>query len=170
MPNVAYAKSQGAPRPVPGKIELKFRWRTVTVFGGPFRDKPRHMAGVKLQPTHENPEPCDVHCPIRDFGVPDEDVAHAALRQALRLMLVERRTLYVGCMGGTGRTGLFLGLLLKVAGSKNPLKDVRATYKAHAVETRDQERFLARAEVDDLARTARRMVLAGPLARFIWPG
>ena len=80
----------------------------------------------------------DVHLPIHDFQVPqdEEDVVYA-LKDTLYAAL-SGRTVYVGCVGGWGRTGLFMALLAKAAGVDNPVEYVRRHYTPRAVETKGQ--------------------------------
>jgi hypothetical protein len=50
--------------------------------------------------------------------------------------------IYVGCMGGKGRTGLFWPYWRRRSGWLSPWSSL-ATYYAHAVETKDQHEFVA---------------------------
>ena len=56
-----------------------------------------------------------------DFQVPDRLKLYRGLNKALDLMLAGE-PLYVGCMGGKGRTGLFLAVLVKAFGVKKPVE------------------------------------------------
>lgn len=114
------------------------------VFGGPYRQRPSDMVGVKM--AEEIKAPCDVSIPTRDYQVPDTDVLNEGLNAAINCML-RGRTLYVGCMGGMGRTGLFLAVLAKAMGVPNPVKFVRENYYSHAVETNGQYDFVTQYEV-----------------------
>lgn len=80
--------------------------------------------------------------PIRDFSVPENP-------NELRNVLLEvhdyachNKLVYIGCMGGLGRTGLVLACLLKLHGMYNPVQIVRTAYNPKAVETTDQMRFV----------------------------
>lgn len=80
-----------------------------------------------------------------DFGVPDDP---APVVTALRSVLGRARAgeqVEVGCLGGHGRTGTALACLAILTG--HPPADavawVRATYCPKAVETADQEAFVA---------------------------
>jgi len=110
-----------------------------TVTGGPYYDRPANMVGVKM--AREISLPCDVDIPTRDFSTPEPMVLLTGLRQAIPQMLLGE-PLYVGCMGGKGRTGLFLAVLAKAMGVKSPVEFVRKHYYSHAVETTDQYRFV----------------------------
>ena len=76
----------------------------------------------------------DIWVPIPDFQVPSErQLAQVenALERAFAAALDGKRV-YVGCAGGYGRTGLFLALMAKVAGVKDPVAYVRLHYNSHA--------------------------------------
>lgn len=109
------------------------------VTGGPFLECPSTMKGVKM--AKEIQQPCAVDIPTADFKTPDRKVLYAGLSKALDLILAGE-PVYVGCMGGKGRTGLFLAVLAKAFGVKKPVEYVRANYYAHAVETPEQYQFV----------------------------
>lgn len=115
------------------------KWQYYVVTGGPFMDCPKTMKGVKM--AKEIRQKCAVDIPTEDFSTPDPKVLEKGLVQAVDLILAGE-PLYVGCMGGKGRTGLFMAVLVKAFGVKKPVEYVRAHYYAHAVETRDQYRFV----------------------------
>jgi len=114
-----------------------------TVVGGPYKERPNTYVGVKL--AEEINRPCDVNIPTVDFDVPPKAVLDAGLAQAVTLLLAGE-PLYVGCMGGKGRTGLFMAVLAKVLGVVNPVEYVRAEYYAHAVETKSQYAYVTEYE------------------------
>jgi hypothetical protein len=129
------------------QINLGFVKRQIQA--GPYRSKPQDMFGVKL--AGEINAPCDISIPIRDFGVPADDaIVRDALRVVLRRLAL-RQTVYVGCMGGLGRTGTFLALLAKALGRSDPVGYVRENYSHAAVETREQEAYVANFDVSPLA-------------------
>jgi hypothetical protein len=85
------------------------------------------------------------HLDWPDFGVPDDP---ALVVTALRSLLDRARRgeqVEVGCLGGHGRTGTALACLAVLAG--HPPADavawVRANYCPAAVETAEQEAFIA---------------------------
>ncbi len=93
-----------------GQIETKLLGRKVTVMGGPYREKPEGIKGVKL--AQEINSPADVVLDIPDFGIPTVHAVDDALFQTLKI-LCEDGVIYLGCMGGIGRTGMFMALLMK---------------------------------------------------------
>jgi len=128
------------------------------VVGGPYLDKPTHYLGIKM--AKEIEAPCQVNIPTADFSVPDVKQLRRGLLQALALM-AQDKDLYVGCMGGIGRTGLFLAALAKVmkAGGhlrdRDPIEYVREEYLSTALETREQQHFINTLFVDDIASVAK---------------
>lgn len=125
----------------PKSLPLKVGLGTVRMYGGPYREKPQSMYGVCMA-AELCSLPHDVAVPTRDFSVPNVEELHHGLRMALRAALADREV-YVGCMGGYGRTGLFLAAMAKFLGHKDPVGYVRKHYDSHAVETREQEEFIS---------------------------
>jgi hypothetical protein len=99
-----------------GQIETKLLGLKVTVMGGPYREKPEGIRGVKLAP--EINAACDVRLDIPDFGIPAVHAVDDALFQTLKI-LCEDGVIYLGCMGGIGRTGMFMALLMKTIATLN---------------------------------------------------
>lgn len=132
------------------------------VFGGPFRvfkGANRVVPMCLLEaPVFSNIHTEMIHCPIKDFSVPDKQEVDDAILEAVACML-EGRDLYIGCGAGLGRTGLMMGCLFKVAYHLNcdtlydPVRFIRTNYKAAAIETEYQEEFVNSydpSEVSDL--------------------
>ena len=110
--------------------------------GGPYRLRPADVPGVKM--AQEIALPCDVDVPTEDFQVPDEGDLWRGLLRGMYLLL-RHRQIYVGCMGGVGRTGLYLALLTRVITGKQGMAAityVRKHYNEHAVETAAQRRMV----------------------------
>lgn len=118
--------------------------KTVKIFGGPYMDRPTGTFGVKM--AVEINRPCDVNIPTRDFHVPQVKDVDAGLLQVLKAIRAGKNV-YIGCMGGIGRTGLMMAVLAKAFGEPDPVKYVRATYKRHAVETIDQQNYIAKYKI-----------------------
>jgi Protein-tyrosine phosphatase len=85
------------------------------------------------------------HIDWPDYGVPEKS---DAVVEALRAVLERARSgqrIEVGCLGGHGRTGTALACLAVLSG--HPAEDavtwVRSNYCTHAVETPEQEAFVA---------------------------
>jgi hypothetical protein len=118
------------------------------VWGGPYRDKPVGMAGVKMArevPYFGNGD-LEIGIPTQDFKIPPIGYLTQGLTDAVK-QLTRGELLYVGCMAGRGRTGLFLAILVKAFGVKNPVEYVRAHYFSHAVETLEQYNFVENFEI-----------------------
>lgn len=101
--------------------------------------------GLYLDPRWAPPWPHD-HLDWPDFGVPADPAAVAgALKQAFDRARAGERV-EIGCLGGHGRTGTALGCLAILAGEPagQAVDWVRTSYCAAAIETPDQEAFVAR--------------------------
>lgn len=154
------ARTDSAPRGAKGMMPLVLGGKTYTIFGGPFRSKPGEFNGKPLRGVKMAAEiglPCDVNVPTEDFNVPEIDALKSGLRQAVNLLL-DGETLWVGCMGGIGRTGLFLAALAKLAGQDDPVRYVRSTYLSHAVETQQQQAYIAGLDLSDIKKDLRRVL------------
>lgn len=149
--------------------DWKSAWLHKRVYAGPYYDKPIGTLGVCLLEdaprlaVDEEPSLLS-HLPIPDYSIPRDDKAVTeSLKDALRAMLAGH-DVYVGCMGGKGRTGLYLALLCKVleCGAvtrdnwNNPYWDyvayVRANYNPHACETTQQMTYVGNFNVKPLQR------------------
>ena len=138
-----------------GYMNLMFGHRGAQVSGGPYRNVPPGVVGVNM--AEEIDHPHSIRVPTRDFDVPDMDVFCRGVTEAC-VAAVLGFPVYIGCMGGIGRTGLFLGGMTKVSlymgqgvlqrltGHYPPLEDVvdevRGQYLGHAIETAEQQAFL----------------------------
>jgi len=123
------------------KIPLLFG-KYYEVYGGPYRNRPQHMVGVNMAKELAHLESA-VGIPTRDFDVPMLTDLHNGLEDAIE-HLMDDSPVYVGCMGGIGRTGLFLAILVKAFGVKDPVAYVRKNYLPHAVETRQQQEYVTK--------------------------
>ena len=129
-----------------GSLKLPlWGWKYFTVYGGPYLERPTGMLGVKLAKEIKAPSYVKIDTP--DFGVPNKRDARAGLWDVLDA-ITHGDPVYVGCMGGRGRTGLFLAILAKAFGVKNPVEYVRENYYEHAVETERQYQFVEEFEID----------------------
>jgi hypothetical protein len=132
---------------------LALGWRgafhTLLLFAGPYDSFPGvdKMFGVCVRSERVKVGNQNVHLPIADFSVPQNDLqVQSALVETFRAVL-DGKPVYVGCMGGFGRTGLFLALMAKAAGIPDPVPYVRDTYYPNAVETREQLRYVENFDV-----------------------
>lgn len=149
-----------------GSITQEFRfWKwvwPVTIIGGPFAGRSADQFGICLLERKTN-DP-DVWLPIRDFSVPDDQNAvREAIKQAM-VAALQGREVYVGCMAGQGRTGLFLSLVAKAFGVENPVEYVRNVYYPHAVETKPQYDYVMKFDTDGLYEAALREYVRSWLA------
>lgn len=151
-----------------GKLKLPLRTgKYFTVFGGPYRDRPANMRGVKM--AREIKTGFDVSIPTDDYSTPDLKDLTTGLLEAVDLIL-SGQAVYVGCMGGFGRTGLFLAILAKAFRVKSPVPYVRRKYYPQAVETPEQYKFVTHyripAEVRRKIKIARIKSYFNPLQWF----
>src|SRR3954454_21344185 len=108
------------------------------------RDRPPEY-GLYLDPRWRPPWRHDVlNWP--DFGVPHDAVDLVSALQSLLAKARSGQEVEVGCLGGHGRTGTALACLAVLAGHppEEAVGWVRSNYCAHAVETTEQEAFVAR--------------------------
>jgi len=110
------------------------------IWGGPYRDRPL-KADIQICMAREIDEPATYRVEAVDFGVPSEKRMLKALKKVL-YGLALRRTVFVGCAGGLGRTGLFMAVLMAALGHPNPVAFVRRQYRKRAVETPEQEKYV----------------------------
>lgn len=136
------------------KMVVQINGIPATVYGGSYLNYEhgiRRLKGVKM--AIEIDKPCDISIPTKDFSVPTQAIMTEGVLCAV-MSIMDGNDLYVGCMGGTGRTGLFMACLVKALNDYqdthdssffpvNPVSYVRANYKAHAVETVEQQEFVA---------------------------
>ena len=118
----------------------------------PYGRDERPDYGLYLDDRWQPPWPHEhLHWP--DFGVPDDrEVVAVALRALLDRGRAGERV-ELGCLGGHGRTGTGLACLAVM--TELPAGDatqwVRSTYCAYAIETPEQEAFVADFERDTRA-------------------
>jgi hypothetical protein len=150
------------------KQHMPFQAGTISanVYGGTFRafEPDRRLVGIcmaeEISSKHTH-----IRVPTPDFDVPSIPDLMAGLKAAINAM-ARGNDIYVGCMGGTGRTGTFMACLAKVMldysktaikltlGGQidDPVEFVRATYRAHAVETPEQEELARTFDTGELVR------------------
>src|SRR5271157_1234031 len=106
-----------------GSLKLPLRGKKYyTLYGGPYNDRPSNMFGVKM--ASEINRPCDVNIPTADYETPDRKQLTAGLEATVDAIL-KGKAVYVGCMGGRGRTGLFLAVVAKAFQVRSPIPYVR---------------------------------------------
>jgi hypothetical protein len=81
--------------------------------------------------------------PIPDMGVPSKPDEFRKLVKWTRKKLEEGLKVHCGCIGGHGRTGIFLAALVSDFGEADAINYVRANYCKKAVESTSQVNFLA---------------------------
>jgi len=161
-----------------GKMSFQLGHLKSKIWGGPYLSKPDTHEGVKM--ALEIDKPCTVDIPTRDFQVPDETTFKQGLVKGIMLIACGKK-LYVGCMGGVGRTGLYMAGLAKVMSEYrktmhrpgfDPILYVRTKYVSHAIETQEQQDFINTLDVDDIVDWwfgTQRMLYTTPVGSFTVP-
>jgi len=135
------------------------------VLGGPYLEKPKHCFGVKM--AKEIKANCDVDIPVVDFQVPHLIDLWTGIHYTMRAMVLDDEIVYVGCMGGKGRTGVFMACLAKVFGEADPIGHVRHHYNPHAVETGPQKTFVNNFPHHAMQRKLKRLLWQRAWRRFL---
>lgn len=156
---------------MPKLIPIRYKKRVLNFMAGPYMDRIEGTFGVKL--AAEIKRACDLAVDIPDFGVPSAQVFENALIQTITAARAGH-VVYIGCMGGIGRTGMMLAGLHRAlkASEEDSVEWVRRVYLPHAVET-DRQADLVRTY--DLARVQNalhldpdgKITLEEHLARFL---
>jgi len=129
--------------------------RAAFVFGGPYMARPSDKFGVKM--AEEINLPFDVSVPTEDYSVPNVEQLRRGLIKTM-VAMHKGEAIYVGCLGGIGRTGLFIACLVKVMYPHlEPVQFTRLEYLSHAVETKQQMDYVEKLNVDDIRDLVRLM-------------
>lgn len=126
-----------------------------TIFGGPFKEyqpNTRRLVGIKM--AKEITHPHEAKVDTADYSIPALSDMQNGIIYGLK-ELANGNDIYVGCMGGIGRTGLFMGCMAKVMSDYmkkahprstyvgvDPVMFVRNNYIPHAIETKEQMAFV----------------------------
>ena len=107
-------------------------------------DDPERDFGLYMDAHWEPTWPSDtIDWP--DFGLPSNAERAAAQIRGAFLRAKNGEAVEVGCLGGLGRTGTVLACMAVLVGLDAPssIAWVRANYRAEAVETAEQEEWVA---------------------------
>jgi hypothetical protein len=106
-------------------------------------DDPDRAYGLYLDARWQPTWPADLIA-WRDFGLPEHPEVAARQITAAFARAREGELVEVGCLGGSGRTGTVLACMAVLAGipPTEAVAWVRATYRADAVETSEQEEWV----------------------------
>lgn len=158
------ARIQLAKERVLTAVIMPLGWKGRKIYGGPYRNKPKDMPGIKM--AAEINAPSSISIPTRDFSVPAYNDMLQGLKEAIEQM-ADGKVYYVGCMGGIGRTGLFLSLLARALGEDHPVEWVRENYDKRAVETPEQKAYVESFDLSPLVWTIRKAKLKAALKFWI---
>jgi len=85
----------------------------------------------------------EVKFEITDMSIPKDPAGFDKLIAWTKTQLEAGQKVHCGCIGGHGRTGMFLAALCSKFGEKEAISYVRANYCKKAVESSTQVKFLA---------------------------
>lgn len=112
------------------------------VMAGPTRELPDGYKLIRCaKEIPVDPERVAFDVSTLDFAPFDDDTIRSSLPDIIQALERGDR-LYVGCMGGTGRTGTMLGIIAAQHPAMTGLdafKYIRAIYKSGAIETEEQK-------------------------------
>lgn len=114
------------------------------ILAGPMKNRPFSMRALCLDETQmvKFGNDKDWFFPIKDFSVPHNPEQLKNILQEVHAYACQNKLVYIGCLGGLGRTGLVLACLLKLHGLHDPVQIVRKAYNPKAVETPAQLKFV----------------------------
>lgn len=165
--------------PLEGGFMVEFGNYRGMVYGGPYRQYTpgqRRLVGVKM--AEEIDAVHDISIPTKDFSVPRVNDMQMGLIEAFQC-IYEGNDIYVGCMGGIGRTGLFIGCMLKAlhdfepsdcleGESKfDPVTMTRALYAGHAIETDEQMAYVREFDTTPIVSILKRMTAVQVITRDV---
>ena len=145
-------------------LNFELEGKQVTIYGGSCHEPAIDDADVYIsldveqpvyfweQPWYENEGKKHIRLPIEDMFIPNDTEDFNSCVEFAKYYLSEGKKIHVGCIGGAGRTGMFLSALVQASmgdklidedGNKISAIDyVRENYYKHAVETIPQILFL----------------------------
>lgn len=140
-------------RPIRGDLQWDgHKYEAVVIgkwylFAGPFAQAPKNgMKNINLQAEPQMGDaPIHYRLPIKDFNIPEIRPTVFALAWIIFQTVALERFVYIGCMGGVGRTGMILAILIMVitnATGQQAVVHLRARYNPHSVETPEQLSFV----------------------------
>lgn len=126
------------------------------VYGGSFYSAPIGKQWHTVKMAAEIDAPCTVSIPTNDFSTPPTSELIYGLKRTI-IAMYKRKKIFVGCMAGRGRTGLFMACLARIIleserSHTDPVQYVRDEYFSHAVETAEQEQYVSSLNIYKLVR------------------
>lgn len=103
----------------------------------------RNMTIRNYRPWKGEEPKQDVYFFIQDMSIPADAEEFKALAEWAIQQAKDGKKVHAGCIGGHGRTGMFMALVTQLLQPElNAIDFVRENYCHHAVETVQQEKFL----------------------------
>jgi hypothetical protein len=102
------------------------------------------MVSERNRPWNPGGEVTHVLFKISDMSVPTEAKEFVKLVDWAKAQLEAGKTVHCGCVGGHGRTGMFLSALVSRFGEPDAIEYVRKNYCKKVVESRSQVDFLVK--------------------------
>lgn len=120
-------------------FKLNYQGITTTIVGGSFNhSNNKALDGFyKVKMAEEISKSCDLAIDTADFCTPNRYMLLNSIPQILHSIAMGQN-IYIGCMGGIGRTGFMMAIIAKIMGVNNPVAFTRANFKSHAIETQEQ--------------------------------
>lgn len=133
----------------PSRISFIYQRKFISMYAGSFWfnkdivEQNPSLSFYSVNLMKEHPLECTYYLPIKDFSVPDNnEKLNEAIINILQEMIEKKNTVYMGCFGGVGRTGLVLACIAKSLDIENPISYVRENYSPRSVETDEQANFV----------------------------
>lgn len=133
-----------------GYVVLNFRHGPMTVVGGPF-DAYQAGIGVCLEARSSKANLSQIPFPVPDFTAPSISKLEAKLVEIVEAHKKQpAQPVFVGCLGGKGRTGTVIAALVRLAAYDHwssmegdlAIEWTRANFHPDAVETDAQENLV----------------------------
>lgn len=101
-------------------------------------------SGMRIGPRHWPwKKGHDIKFEVSDMQVPKDIKNYRKLVEWTKTQIDAGKKVHAGCIGGHGRTGMFLAALVSLYGEKDAISYVRKNYCDRAVESKTQVEFLA---------------------------
>lgn len=130
-------------------FKLNYNGINTVIVGGSFNHSNNSALNgyYKVKMAEEISKSCDLAIDTPDFQTPNRYMLLNSIPQILHAIAMGQN-IYIGCMGGIGRTGFMMAIIAKIMGVNNPIAFTRANFKGHAIETEAQMLLIDSIEVE----------------------